>query len=130
MKKILLLILSTLCLSCTNYYYVTTVSETPLYIKQDEGSEVLVVVPANEPIYVDGKTTKSYRKIKYSNYIGWAWNPLYTGSTDRNSYTSSSSSSSNSSSSSSSKTVHVKGYTRKDGTYVRPHTRSAPKKRS
>lgn len=27
-------------------------------------------------------------------------------------------------------TVHVKGYTRKDGTYVRPHTRSAPKSRS
>ncbi|WP_443946949.1 hypothetical protein ACJVDH_07525 [Pedobacter sp. AW1-32] len=25
--------------------------------------------------------------------------------------------------------VHVKGYTRKDGTYVRPHTRSAPRKR-
>jgi hypothetical protein len=23
-------------------------------------------------------------------------------------------------------TVHVRGYTRKDGTYVRPHTRSAP----
>lgn len=25
-------------------------------------------------------------------------------------------------------TVHVKGYTRKDGTYVRPHTRRAPRK--
>ncbi|QPH37906.1 hypothetical protein [Pedobacter endophyticus] len=25
-------------------------------------------------------------------------------------------------------TVHVKGYTRKDGTYVRPHTRSAPRR--
>lgn len=24
------------------------------------------------------------------------------------------------------KTVHVKGYTRKDGTYVRPHIRSSP----
>jgi len=30
--------------------------------------------------------------------------------------------------SSSGGTVHVKGYTRKDGTYVRPHTRSAPKR--
>lgn len=30
---------------------------------------------------------------------------------------------------SSSKTVHVRGYTRKDGTYVRPHTRSSPKRR-
>lgn len=26
-------------------------------------------------------------------------------------------------------TVHVKGYYRKDGTYVRPHTRSAPRRR-
>jgi hypothetical protein len=26
-------------------------------------------------------------------------------------------------------TVHVRGYTRKDGTYVRPHTRSAPRGR-
>src|SRR5690349_22366943 len=25
------------------------------------------------------------------------------------------------------KTVHVRGYTRKDGTYVQPHTRSSPK---
>ncbi|MBE5321493.1 hypothetical protein IM793_20185 [Pedobacter sp. MR2016-19] len=25
-------------------------------------------------------------------------------------------------------TVHVKGYTRKDGTYVKPHTRSAPRR--
>jgi len=27
------------------------------------------------------------------------------------------------------KTVNVRGYTRKDGTYVRPHTRSAPRRR-
>lgn len=27
-------------------------------------------------------------------------------------------------------TVHVKGYYRKDGTYVRPHTRSAPRKKN
>jgi len=27
------------------------------------------------------------------------------------------------------KTVHVKGYTRKDGTHVQPHTRSAPHRR-
>ena len=39
-------------------------------------------------------------------------------------------STSTSSSSSSPKTVQVKGYTRKDGTYVKPHTRSAPKKRN
>jgi hypothetical protein len=32
-------------------------------------------------------------------------------------------------SNSSTKTVHVKGYYRKDGTYVRPHTRRAPSKR-
>jgi hypothetical protein len=42
--------------------------------------------------------------------------------------TSSSSPASKSSTSDSSKTVQVRGYTRKDGTYVKPHTRSAPRK--
>jgi hypothetical protein len=42
--------------------------------------------------------------------------------------TSSSSPAGESSTSDSSKTVHVRGYTRKDGTYVKPHTRSAPRK--
>lgn len=41
---------------------------------------------------------------------------------------SSSSSSTSRSSTSSGGTVHVKGYTRKNGTYVSPHTRSAPRR--
>lgn len=41
---------------------------------------------------------------------------------------SSSSGSTTRSSTSSGGTVHVKGYTRKDGTYVSPHTRSAPRR--
>lgn len=41
---------------------------------------------------------------------------------------SSSSSSTTRSSTSSGGTVHVKGYTRKNGTYVSPHTRSAPRR--
>ena len=46
----------------------------------------------------------------------------------KSSYLPSSSSTSTKSNGSSGGTVHVKGYTRKDGTYVRPHTRSAPKR--
>ncbi|NMN39411.1 hypothetical protein [Pedobacter sp. SG918] len=41
---------------------------------------------------------------------------------------SSSSNSTSRSSTSSGGTVHVKGYTRKNGTYVSPHTRSAPRR--
>jgi endonuclease YncB( thermonuclease family) len=41
-----------------------------------------------------------------------------------------SSGSTSSGSSSAGKEVHVKGYYRKDGTYVRPHTRSAPKRKN
>lgn len=133
MKKLLLLFLLPFLFSCTNYYYVVVDSDTPLYqTRSDEGATIFTV-PAKEGVYIDGKKTKKFRKIKYNGYIGWASNPNYTGSDVKSNYTSRSSSSSSYKSrksySGSSKTVKVKGYTRKDGTYVKPHTRSAPKRR-
>lgn len=53
--------------------------------------------------------------------------PAATPFAGQSSYVSPTSSSSQSGSSASS-VVHVKGYTRKDGTYVPPHTRSKPRK--
>lgn len=50
-----------------------------------------------------------------------------SGSSAENSTTSTGSASS---SGNGNKTVHVKGYTRKDGTYIPPHTRSAPRKKN
>lgn len=128
MKKLILLLLIPLLFSCTtNYYAVTLVEDSPLFKNPNDGNSI-IVIPKGETVYLS-KAKKSYRKIKYGTYRGYVYNPVYAGSTEESDYkTSSYRSSSSSSSSSSSKTVHVRGYTRKDGTYVRPHTRSAPRK--
>ena len=130
MRKVsLLLMLAYLATSCVNYYNVTVNAETVLYSSGNDGSSVVYSAPSGSSVYIKGKKSKKYRKIKYENYAGWAYYPNYTASSN---YSSSSSSSSFSSTRSSSnysspgKTVNVKGYYRKNGTYVRPHTRSSP----
>lgn len=121
--------------SCiTNYYYVTVNGNTPVYSTQSDGSSLVCNIPSGHGMYIKGKKYRKYRKIKYGNYVGWTYNPNYKESSYYSSRsnslsTSRSSSSSNYSTPSSSKTVNVKGYYRKDGTYVRPHTRSAPKRK-
>lgn len=64
---------------------------------------------------VDGVSTSSYRYGRLSTT-----SPRYKPSSTYGSGSTSSKSTGG--------TVHVKGYTRKDGTYVRPHTRSAPRR--
>lgn len=133
MKKLYLCLLLVFVLqSCvTNYYYVTLDADTELYSGQDQNSSTVHIIPAGTAVYVNPKVKKNFQKIKYGTYIGWAYQPRYTSpSTYRsNTTTSSSSPSSNYSSETSSGTVNVKGYYRKNGTYVRPHTRSAPRRR-
>lgn len=132
MKKLILLFLFAFSsFSCVNYYNVTVNDDTILYSKEDEESAVVYTVSSGSSVYIKGKNSKKYRKIKYGNYIGWAHYPKYTLQSQ---YSSSSSTSSRSRSSSPSyysspKTVNVKGYYRKNGTYVSPHTRSAPRRR-
>ena len=130
MKKVsLLLMFAYLATSCVNYYNVTVNADTVLYSSGNDGSSVAYSVPSGSSVYIKGKKSKKYRKIKYGNYVGWAYYPNYTASSQYSSrYSSSSSSSTRSSSNYSSpgKTVNVKGYYRKNGTYVRPHTRSSP----
>ena len=125
MKKLLLLLLVPFLFSCTtNYYAVTLVEDSPLFNKPNDGNSV-IVVPKGETVYLsNGK--KSYRKIKYRSFTGYVYNPVYSGQAE---VTTSSYKTSNNSSKSRPKTVHVKGYTRKNGTYVRPHTRSAPRRK-
>ena len=131
MRKItLLLLLAFLVTSCVNYYNVTVNAETILYSSENDGSSVVYTVPSGSSVYIKGKNYRKYRKIKYGNYAGWAYYPNYTAPSY---YSSGSSSSSNSRSSSSysspGKTVNVKGYYRKNGTYVKPHTRNAPRRK-
>jgi hypothetical protein len=130
MRKVsLLLMFAYLATSCVNYYSVTVNAETVLYSSGNDESSVVYRVPSGSSVYIKGKKSKRYRKIKYGNYAGWAYYPDYSASSHYSSSSSSSSSSSTRSSSNYSspgKTVNVKGYYRKNGTYVRPHTRSSP----
>lgn len=135
MKKFLLLLLLILVSSCsTNYYFVNLDEDANIYSSK-EAKEIIAVIPKGYSAYIE-KSTKKYRKVKWQNYKGWAIEPVYS----RTSISSINNNSSNSNyttttykktstSSSSGGSVHVKGYTRKNGTYVSPHTRSSPKRR-
>jgi sensor histidine kinase YesM len=131
-KKIIYLLAAfLLIISCsTNYYTVLLTEDAKIYTSTDS-SNVVTIVPKDTQVFISPKANKkNYKKIKWGNYSGWAYNPAYTTYSNYTSYNSSYyRSSSTSSSPSSSGTVHVRGYTRKDGTYVRPHTRSSPSTR-
>ncbi|ROI05044.1 MULTISPECIES: hypothetical protein [unclassified Chryseobacterium] len=133
MKKLLLyfgLLLSVM--SCTNYYNVLLQEDTPLYSRSDNSTSV-TIIPKDTEVYLSSKPNKkNYRKLKWGNYYGFVFNPNYTSSNSyipSKTYNNPTSSYNYTPSTSSGGTVHVKGYTRKDGTYVSPHTRSSPRRR-
>lgn len=134
MKKLLLIFIYFLFTSCvTNYYYVNIEEDTPIFENTDGRGESITTIPKGYGAYI-ASGTKRHRKIKWKNYNGWAINPVYSNPKISSSYSSNTNSSSTNYNNSSTKTssggtVQVKGYTRKDGTYVRPHTRSAPKRK-
>ncbi len=136
MKKTLLYLTIFLSfISCTTNYYTVLLSEdTPIYGSSNNES-IVTTIPKDTQVFISTKTNKkNYKKIKWDNYLGWAYNPSYTtysSYTPASTYNSTStrSASSYTPSSSSGGSVNVKGYTRKDGTYVSPHTRSAPRRR-
>ncbi|WP_343697015.1 hypothetical protein [Flavobacterium sp.] len=132
MKRIFFtLILFTLHSCSSNYYFVNIDEDTTIYTSK-EGTESIAVIPKGYGAYIN-TSSKKYRKIKWKNYKGWAINPIYSNANTTNNYNSSSSnyhtSTNNASSNISGGSVHVKGYTRKNGTYVSPHTRSTPRRR-
>ncbi|AWG25595.1 hypothetical protein [Flavobacterium kingsejongi] len=141
-KNIALAFLSFLMYSCATYDLATVNEDTKIYSSRDNGLSEITVIPKDSYIYVKG--SKAYKKVKSGIYEGWAYNPVYTSiasgvtTTTHTTLTTTTKSSSSSSTSSSQtksdtpsagKSVHVKGYTRKDGTYVKPHTRSSPGRR-
>ncbi len=129
--------------SCSTVYYVGETTEpTNIYATQDESSGVVYVVPAGTKLLIKKKIKSNYYVI-YDSYQGYSrgttfnnyrkFNSSYDGnlygySTNKPSKSSSTSNSYRSSSSSGG-SVNVKGYYRKNGTYVKPHTRSSPKRR-
>jgi hypothetical protein len=128
MKRFLLLAIIPLLFSCTSYYNVRLNKDTVLYESRNDTTNSIIIIPANEQVYLS-KKSKKHRKIKYGNYTGWVTSPTYTVATSEQGeskynpvY------STGISKSSSGGSVQVKGYTKKDGTYVKPHTRSSPKR--
>jgi hypothetical protein len=129
--------------SCDTYYYITNVEDIYLYnspSKNDDNKDV-ILIPAGTYYYSTHKN-KRFRKIKFKNVKGYAFNPYFDNpyyvpsiksdskiTSSQTSTSTQTNSSSYNSTSSRPKTVNVKGYYRKDGTYVKPHTRSAPRKK-
>ncbi|WP_353166774.1 hypothetical protein [Empedobacter brevis] len=96
-------------------------SETTVYLTNQNKKNLIVTYKnrkwKTQKKYFSSFVSKNnYQDVKKYNYSN-------SNSSNYNSYKSSSSQSS------SSGTVNVKGYYRKNGTYVKPHTRSAPSRR-
>jgi hypothetical protein len=134
MKKIITLFLVLfLTSSCvTNYYYVNLEEDTPIYENRNDETSSYYFIPKGEKVYV-ASSKKKHKRIKWKKYKGWAVNPIYTSPTTPN-YTESktyesSQNSYTSNPSSGGGQVKVKGYYRKNGTYVKPHTRSSPRRK-
>lgn len=134
MKRLILLMLLLMLTSCvTNYYSVIVTEDTKLYSDKFL-NEPVITIPKDSEVFISDKKSKK-KKITYGTYSGWAYKPSFRSSSykpeSKNSTSSyvPKSSSYSTPSSSAGKTVQVKGYTRKDGTYVKPHTRSAPRRK-
>jgi len=83
----------------------------------------------NDSTYVYVKNGYSGSKEPYQNNSGLSTKSNGSSTINTGSSTTYSSSKDTTYNYSSGGTVQVKGYYRKDGTYVRPHTRSAPKRK-
>jgi hypothetical protein len=153
--KIALLVVLLSCISCsvskntTEEFYFSCTSDYGynVYPTTKCAGETIAFIPSRAILYT--KTPRKRKKVyvTYGSVSGWIFKPkfkninsttyrilprslvitqdsLLSVSNKTKSYISP-----NSNSSFSPKTIHVKGYYRKDGTYVRPHMRSAPKRR-
>lgn len=124
-----------------NYYTVTITEDASIYLKSNLNSTAVESVKSGEPIYmILDKSSKGFRKVRYKGKVGYIYRPSFKSYTKSDYQKAYSSTNTNDSlkrepintykpTSSSGGTVHVKGYYRKNGTYVRPHTRSAPRRR-
>lgn len=131
MKKLLLLTLLFVLNSCVTNYYLVNIDEDATIYSSKKGTDSIAVIPKGSGAYIN-TSDKKQRKIKWKNYKGWVINPVYSNysmSNNSSNYNSSGNYTKSSSTTSAGGSVQVKGYTRKNGTYVAPHTRSAPRRR-
>lgn len=136
-----LLVLTFILQGCITTYHIYD-SPHDIYLYHDEKGTIFKHKINAGDVILTKQTGKSKSKskftpVKYSGTLGWVARDSirYYSSTSKQIYTSYGSNETarnrNSSSTkpqSGSGEVHVRGYYRKDGTYVRPHSRSRPKK--
>lgn len=119
--------------SCsTNYYTVILEKDTNVYQQKDTISDAVVLTKGTTVYLEDGES--EYRRFKFNNTRGWVYNYEYPSYKTIRKYNKVSRSSQTKKASINSsyapgKTVNVRGYYRKSGTYVSPHTRSAPRRK-
>ena len=139
------IVCSIMMFGCSNIYYIgQTTTPINVYNTTDTTVTTTYIIPVGSKVLTK-RRTKKFHYIIYQNHKGYTFNPVYANyrkydySLDGElyGYTSKKYNQSNSSSgnktkstySSTSKTVKVKGYTKKNGTYVSPHTRSSPSRK-
>lgn len=104
---------------------------TPIYAEPNISSGVSYTIPSGSRILTKKKSGK-YHHVIFQNYKGYAYQPVlinyhkFNISSDGPLYGYSTTKVSKINAGG---TVNVKGYYRKNGTYVKPHTRSAPTRR-
>jgi hypothetical protein len=119
--------------SCTNIYYVgNTLTPVNIYSKADTASNSLVIVSPPTKLLTK-KVSKRFHYVIYDSFKGYVYKPIYSNyhkynySVDGELYGySSKKKKTHKSTGYSGGTVNVKGYYRKNGTYVKPYTRRAP----
>ncbi len=120
-KQLLFFLLLVSLFNCTyNYYEITSENELKIHSLTDS-TEIIAIIPKNNNFYISSNVYKNdYKKIKWRNKIGYInykkinQTPLNNIFNNNNSLKETNQSGE----------IKVKGYYRKDGTYVRPHTRS------
>ena len=144
MKRILILLLIALFTSCNTYYNLSNIEDIYLYNSPNKSDNTeIILIPAGTYYYTT-IVKKRFRKAKYGNLKGYIYNPYfdnpyytptpkvtesYSSKNDNSTTKNNSTYDYSSTSYSRPKTVNVKGYYRKNGTYVSPHTRSAPRRK-
>ncbi len=146
MKLILFFLASFIISSCSTNYYVCNVDSPVAFYETPDTSKVKFYIPQGKQLLLKSGR-KKFNSAKFGNNEGYILSRNFAVSTKFSSkqirylkfqsdstyyytYNPYSSSSTVEGSKSSDGTVQVKGYYRKDGTYVKPHTRKAPRKRS
>lgn len=132
MRKIILYLIILFNISCVSNYYTAILTDDTVLYKNIDTKEEIITVPKNVKVFLSRNCYKDkYRKIRFGNYYGLAYEPKYSLYSSLEANTSTKTTNYHKkykTSTSGTGTIYVRGYYRKDGTYVRPYTRSSRKK--